>query len=420
MPILSHAADSKEYLVNLRRLFGLRWAMLALMALTVLIAPGLLDVVLPQAAMLGILAVAALLNALGHRHAGRQQSATANELFSQLLIDISTLSALLFFSGGATNPLVSLLLPPVAIAALGLPRHLVILVGSVAILAYSLLMLFYLPLPIADVSRATQLHLIGMWLTFTVSAILIGWIILRMSQLIRDRDAELAAAREQALRDERVTAMGTLAAGAAHELGTPLATMSLIVGELVTDERLPDPVREDLALLRQQIGACKEIVSGLARRADVARSDNPDLQACDRWLDRLRQKWHALRPQTSSRMIIGSDGPAPVIIIDPRLEQALLNLFNNAANACPQPLEIRLAWHHQTLEIEIRDHGPGFPPTVLEISGRHELPAHEGGSGVGLMLTSTAIGQLGGRMELSNPESGGAQVRILLPIGEHA
>jgi len=420
MPILSHAADSKEYLVNLRRLLGLRWAMLALMALTVLIAPGLLDVVLPQAAMLGILTVAALLNALGHWHAGRQQTATANELFSQLLIDICTLSALLFFSGGATNPLVSLLLPPVAIAALGLPRHLVILVGSVAILAYSVLMLFYLPLPITDVSRATQLHLIGMWLTFTVSAMLIGWIILRMSQLIRERDAELASAREQALRDERVTAMGTLAAGAAHELGTPLATMSLIVGELVSDERLPDPVREDLALLRQQIGACKEIVSGLARRADAARTDNPDLQACDRWLDRLRQKWHALRPQTSSRMIVGSEGPAPVIIIDPRLEQALLNLFNNAANACQQPLEIRLAWHQQTLEIDIRDHGPGFPPAVLEISGRHELPAHEGGSGVGLMLTSTAIGQLGGRLELSNPESGGALARILLPIGEPA
>jgi two-component system, sensor histidine kinase RegB len=419
MPIFAHAA-SKEYLVNLRRLFGLRWAMLGLMALTVLIAPGLLDVVLPQAAMLGILAIAALLNTLGHRHAQRQQSATANELFSQLLIDISTLSALLFFSGGATNPLVSLLLPPVAIAALGLPRHLVILVGLIAILAYSVLMLFYLPLPIADVSRATQLHLIGMWLTFTVSAILIGWIILRMSQLIRDRDAELASAREQALRDERVTAMGTLAAGAAHELGTPLATMSLVIGELLTDRRFPDPVREDLALLRQQIGTCKEIVSGLARRAGAARSDNPDLQACDRWLDRLRQKWHALRPQTSSRMIICSDGPAPVIVIDPRLEQALLNLFNNAANACPQPLEIRLAWRETELEIDIRDRGPGFPAAVLEISGRHELPAHEGGSGVGLMLTSTAIGQLGGRLELSNPETGGAQARIILPIVENA
>ncbi len=420
MPIISHAADSKEYLVNLRRLFALRWAMLALMALCVLIAPGLLDVVLPQTAMLGILLVAALLNTLGHYHARQQQTATANELFSQLLIDISTLSALLFFSGGATNPLVSLLLPPVAIAALGLPRHLVMLVGLVAIVAYSVLMLFYLPLPIADVSRATQLHLIGMWLTFTVSAILIGWIILRMSQLIRARDAELAAAREQALRDERVTAMGTLAAGAAHELGTPLATMSLIAGELAIDDNLPAPVREDLAVLRQQIVNCKEIVSGLARRAGAARSDQGDLQASDRWLDRLRQKWHALRPHTSSRMIVDSAGPAPVIVVDPRLEQALLNLFNNAANACPQALEIHLSWRPDQLDIAIRDLGPGFPAPVLEIGGRHELPAHEGGSGVGLMLTRAAIEQLGGRLELSNPENGGALARILLPIGEHA
>lgn len=419
MPIFTHA-DSKEYLVNLRRLVGLRWAMLLLMGLIVLSAPALLDVILPQTAMLAVLAVAALLNIIGQWHASRQQSATANELTSQLLMDIGTLSALLFFSGGATNPLVSLLLPPVAIAALSLPRHLVFLVGGTAVLAYSLLMLFYLPLPISDVSRATHLHLIGMWLTFAVSALLIGWIILRMSQLIRDRDAELAAAREQALRDERVTAMGTLAAGAAHELGTPLATMSLIAGELVINEQLPPAVREDLALLRQQITACKEIVSGLARHADSGQHDTPAPQPCDRWLDRLRQKWHALRPHTGSRLIIASDGPAPIIAIDPRLEQALLNLFNNAANACPLPLEIRLAWGDSEIQIDIRDQGPGFPPAVLELCGQRPLPAHEGGCGVGLLLTCTAIQQLGGRLTLSNSETGGALARIQLPMSDPA
>jgi two-component system sensor histidine kinase RegB len=128
-------------------------------------------------------------------------------------------------------------------------------------------MVYYIPLPMPDASRATRLHLIGMWLTFAVSAVMIAWFVVRMTRLIRERDAELAAAREQALRDERVMAMGTLAAGAAHELGTPLATMALIAGELANDPALNQAAQEDIALLRQQIGVCKKIITGLTRRA---------------------------------------------------------------------------------------------------------------------------------------------------------
>ena len=416
--MMSHippTADSKEYLTNLRRLLRVRWFMLALMALLVIFVPIVLDIALPQGVMLGVISIGALINGIGKHYFGGQPSATANELCSQLIIDIATLSALIFFSGGATNPLVSLLLPPVAIAALGLPRSQVILVGAVAVIAYSLLMLFYLPLPIANASRATQLHLIGMWLTFSVSALLIGWIILRMSQLIRLRDAELASAREQALRDERIMAMGTLAAGAAHELGTPLATMALIAGELTHDAELSPAARADLALLRQQIGICKEIISGLSRRAGAERLENVHHLPVDRWIDALRQKWHALRPLSSSRLIVGSKGPAPDIIDDPRLEQALLNLLNNAANASPQPIEIGLAWRSGWIDIDIRDQGPGFPPSVLEVNGREKLPAHEGGCGIGLLLTRSAIEQLGGTLFLSNPDDGGALARLQLP-----
>lgn len=415
MPLLLHTADSQEYLLNLRRLISLRWTMLALMAILVMAAPGFLDIRLPQGVLLAILALAALLNLVAQWQFQQRQSASANEVCSQLLIDMLTLAALLFFSGGATNPLISLLLPPVAIAALALPRFQVVLIGSTAVSLYAMLMILYLPLPIADASRATQLHLIGMWLTFAVSAGLIGWIILRMSQLIRQRDEALATAREQALRDERVTAMGTLAAGAAHELGTPLATMTLLAGELAVDERLPDDAREDLRLLRQQVMLCKQIITKLSRRAGAERLENIPLQPVDRWIDDLRQQWQATRPGSGCRMILGSDGPAPDILADPRLEQALLNLLNNAANACPQPLEIGLAWSSMEIEIDIRDQGPGFPTAVLDIFGRDKLPEHAGGCGVGLMLTCAAIEQLGGHLSLSNRDQGGAQARICLP-----
>ncbi|MDR2838428.1 MAG: hypothetical protein LBV49_07700 [Azonexus sp.] len=408
--------DDADQQANLRRLIAARWIVLAAMTALTLIAPGNLDIALPQTPLFAVLTIAAAFNALSQRRWRKLSRASSGELLSQILFDIAALSALMFFSGGATNPLISLLLPPLAVAALTLPLPCVLAAGATAIAAYSLLLIVYIPLPLADAARATQLHLTGMWLTFAVSAVMIVWFVVRLTALIRQRDAELAAAREQALRDERVLAMGTLAAGAAHELGTPLATMSLLVGELAADHNLAPALQDDIALLRQQISVCKEIITGLSRRAGAERLDSQPLPAADRWLDGLRQHWHASRPQAASRLIIGADGPAPPIVADPRLEQALLNLLNNAANATPQPLDIRLSWGSDGLCIDIRDHGPGFPPAVLGNAGQRGLPAHAGGSGMGLVLTRAAIEQLGGKLSLINPDEGGALARIELPL----
>jgi two-component system sensor histidine kinase RegB len=269
----------------------------------------------------------------------------------------------------------------------------------------------------SDATRATRLHLLGMWLTFAISALMIAWFVVRMTRLIRVRDAELAARREQAMRDERIMAIGTLAAGAAHELGTPLATMSLLAGELAQDPQLPAGARDDIVLLRQQIAACKEIITGLSRRAGAERLENPGIQAVDRWLDALRQRWHAVRPQAQSRLEVTGARPAPAVVADPRLEQAILNLLNNAANASAEPIDIRLNWTAERIVIEIHDHGPGFPAGVLRQGGRVEFPAHEHGSGIGLMLTRSAIEQIGGHLLLLNPPAGGALARLELTRG---
>ncbi len=419
MSFNSSTVETAEHLANLRRLIQSRWLVLGSMALAAAVAPGLFDIPLMQLPLFAIVGCALLINATVYWRLRTARTASAIELFSQLVIDIVVLGGLVFFTGGATNPLVSLLLPTVAIAALTLPGRLVVVIAGLAVLAYSLLMRFYIALPIPDAGRATHLHLIGMWLIFAVSAAMIAWLIVRMTGLIRQRDSELAAAREQALRDERVTAMGTLAAGAAHELGTPLATMALLAGELANDTTLSDGAREDVALLRQQLAVCKEIITGLAQRAGADRLDNPALRPADRWLKEIRQHWHAVRPRAGSRFIVGTDGEAPMIVADPRLEQAVLNLLNNAANASSLPLDIRLSWCSFNLCIDIRDHGPGFPPEILAIAGHTGIPAHDQGSGVGLVLTRSAIEQLGGQLTLSNPDDGGALARIELPLQSH-
>lgn len=416
MPFLHPNSDGGDHLATLQRLVAMRWLVLAAMLALVLGVPPLLAVPLPQAPLLAVIAVAAACNLLLRQRLPHSRSASPLELFAQLGFDIASLSALLFFSGGATNPLVSLLLPPVAVAALSLPARHVLATGVLALAAYSLLMAFYLPLPLADPARATHLHLIGMWLTFAVSAALIGWFVLRMTAAIRSRDAELAAAREQAMRAERIVALGTLAAGAAHELGTPLATMAVIVGELQHDPGLSAAARADLAIVREQIGACKEIVTGLSRRAGAERLEAAEAMPADRWLDAVRRRWQSLRPQASCRLELRCPGPAPALVADPTLEQAVLNLLNNAANAGPGEIELAVDGSDTALGIEIRDHGPGFSAAVLAQAGKAAFPAHAAGSGIGLMLTRSAVERLGGRLLLANHPAGGALARIELPI----
>jgi len=409
-------STSSDHLANLRRLTTARWAVVALAGLLVATVPGLLDVALPVAPLLGILGLVALFNGLSQWRINRSETASQAELMSQLALDIACLSALLFFSGGATNPLISLLLPPVAIAALTLPGRSVVATGLLAVAAYSLLMVVYVPLPLADAVRATRLHLLGMWFTFALSALMIGWFVVRMTALIRERDAQLATARENALRDERVLAMGTLAAGAAHELGTPLATMAVIAGELSHEASLSETAREDLAILRQQIAACKEIISQLARRGGAERLESADAQALDTWLEGLRRRWHSLRPDAASRLHLNGQGPAPALLPDPTLEQAVVNLLNNAANAGGGDLDITAAWDDRQCAIEVRDRGPGFSPQTLDQAGHQPFATHARGSGIGLLLTRSAVERLGGQLQLANHPEGGAIARIELPL----
>lgn len=420
------SGDGSQTLASLHRLIAARWVVLALAAVVILFAPTLLAISMTALPLLAIVAVAALFNGIAWLRLRSSVAATTAELFRQICIDLATLAALMFFSGGATNPLISLLLPSVAFAALTLPAAYVVAVTGLAITAYSALMVSFVPLPIDNASRAAQLHLSGMWLTFVVSAALIAWFILRMMATIRQRDAELAAARERSLRDEHLVALGTLAAGAAHELGTPLATMAVIAGELERDATLNDAVRADIAILRSQAVACKAILTALTERGGVGRIEKAAAVSVDVWIETLHRRWRQQLKQVSSRIEISGQPPTPEIIVDPTLEQSVINLLNNAVNATlatnngAREVVLGVCWKSTTLEIEVRDQGPGFSPEVLQQAGHRTFPAHAGGSGIGLLLTQGVIDRLGGRLFLTNALGGGGVARLELPLARIA
>ena len=243
--------DGSNLRLNQRRAVILRWWLLVAITLAVLSAPTLLEIALPRLPMCAVLVLMTAFNGYVHWRVRTDEPVGATELFGQLCVDLTALAILLYLSGGAANPLISFLLVPVAVAALSLPGRLTAAVAMLAVALYSLLMWQFLPLPVADPERGARLHLAGMWLTFVVSATMIAWFVARMTASIRERDNRLNAARELALRDERVVALGALAAGAAHELGTPLATWP-VPRSLKLDEELK---RQCLELCRLSGGA---------------------------------------------------------------------------------------------------------------------------------------------------------------------
>ncbi|MBL8478320.1 MAG: HAMP domain-containing histidine kinase, partial [Sterolibacteriaceae bacterium] len=411
MPAFPVADGAANLYLDQRRSILLRWWLLLAAAIAVSSAPTLLGLALPLPPMLAVLAALAGFNAwLQWR--SPQASVPAGELFGQLCVDLAALTVLLYLSGGAANPLISLLLIPVAVAALSLPGRLTALVTVLAVLAYSLLTGFYLPLAIDDVARAARLHLAGMWLTFVVSAAMIAWFVARMTASIRERDRDLAAAREQALRDERVVALGALAAGAAHELGTPLATIAVLVGELEREPSLDGEARADLALVREQVALCKGIIGGMAARSGATRAAETPPQDAAAWLRAVLGRWQAMRPRASAAIHAAGDGAVPLVLADPALEQAVANLLNNAADADVGEIRIELDWDSAWLRIAIRDRGPGFSAEVLRRGGRETLAGARGGAGIGLLLAFSAVERAGGRIGLDNPPGGGARVRI--------
>jgi two-component system, sensor histidine kinase RegB len=406
--------------VNLRRLLSVRsmlFAALAVLTALVGVAAGVALPLEPIAAIIGALAAVTLFSWL--RLAGGVRAVRPLELPLQLGIDIAALTGLLYFTGGWTNPLVSLYLVPIAVASAMLTARLAWTVAVAAVLSYAFIAQFYRPLlPSDDAMAGTfTLHVLGMWVTFVVAAALIAYFGTTMAATLRTRAQALASARETNLRNEQIIGVATLAAGTAHELSTPLSSIAVSAGEL-RDSAQPAQ-RAEIDLIVDQIEVCKDILRRLRAAATPAHDARTDTQPVGAFIDEVRERFQLLRPTVNARF--GCDrATGPRIAADPTLRQAVLNLLNNAADASPLSVECTAHSTDRHLVLDIRDRGNGFDVAGSDpVEAPFDTMFTNGGTqgmGIGLMLANATIERMGGSVHITDRDGGGAWVRVTLPL----
>ncbi|WP_338057271.1 ATP-binding protein [Sphingomonas corticis] len=398
---------------NLWLLVQLRWLAVAGQLATILSVRLLLDVALPLTPMLAIVALLAGLN-LAAMLTRRRWPATQQALLATLLIDVAGLTGQLWLSGGATNPFVSLYLLQVVLGAVLLEAWASWTLVVLTSLAFAALALLAPPLALPEgmASTLSPPHVLAGWFNYTLAAVLLVTFTTRIARNLRDRDARLAVLRQRAGEEEQIVRMGLLASGAAHELGTPLASLSIVLGDWRGDATVRDhpALAAEVAEMQAEVARCKEIVAGILFAAGEVTGEAPERTTLARFL---------------SGIATGTRGPITIenrvgdvaIVADRALGQALSNLVDNAAEAGAAHVVLTVEREDDDLVIHAADDGPGFPAEMLASVGRpYNSTKTRRGAGLGLFLSSNVLRQLGGTLEARNRAAGGAVVTLRLPF----
>lgn len=378
--------------------------------LGILLALFTLHARLPMSSLALLLLLHLLLNGIAWVRL-RAGGAPLFELAIHLAADAALIAALVYLTGGYANPFISLLLVPLILAAVTLPAlfawGMAFWVGGL----YTLLMGHYRPLALqVSAEAAVDMHLMGMWLNFLLTAALVAAFAGRLAATLRRRDAQLAEAREARLRDEQLFALGVQAAAAAHDLATPLASLRLTLDELRRDYAGDDELEAPLTLLAEQSARMGQV---LARLGDAARARGTTAgpkMATTIWLARVVEHWGLLRPEARVHLEVAADLPARQSH-DAGLEAVLMTLLNNAADVSPEAIRVRASSGDGHIVIQVLDSGPGL---------KREMASHsdKSGWGVGLDLARATLARLGGSLELADRPEGGAIARVVLPVEE--
>lgn len=407
-------------LKNMQQLIQLRWIAVVGQVATIVVVHFGFGIHLPLDQMLAVLACLAAFNAASQLRWRIHRDVTNTELFVALLVDVGMLTAQLYLSGGATNPFVFLYLLQVILGAVLLESWSTWTMVGITTACFGGLALFSEPLalPRAYGQGLFSPYVLGVLVCFALIAALLVVFITRISRNLRGRDARLADLRQRAAEEEHIVRMGLLASGAAHELGTPLATLAVILGDwrrlphFTSDPELLDEVSE----MQAQVQRCKTILTGILLSAGEARGENSEETTVSTFLDDLVEEWRTTRAATSFAYEnrFGHDLP---MVSDSALKQMICNVLDNALEASPRWVGLTAAHDGDALTLTVTDVGPGFAPEMLAQFGKpYQSSKGRPGGGLGLFLVVNVARTLGGSVTARNRPEGGAVVTLTLPL----
>jgi len=413
--------------VNIQWLARLRWAEVAGQAVTVLAAQFMLGGRLPIAPLLAVIGVGLVSNlvieqyyfgdrrrgiAPGSFRLGSSHEATKPvhewQLGLVMMLDIALLTGLLYLTGGPHNPFSFLYLVQIALAAVVVRARWTWMLTGLSFVGFGILLVAHMPLEIPEDSRV-----IGAWVALGVASAFVVHFLQRINAALGERERELTEARSLAARQERLASLATMAAGAAHELSTPLGTVALAAKEL--ERALTGDHAADARLIREQVGRCRTILEQMAQGAGTV---GENIASCsvgellDETLVGIRETPRVMRE-------LADDVAASAIRVPPRaVSQALRSLVTNAQDASPPTAAVVVTVRRggEWLTIVIRDRGGGIPVEVKDRIGEpfFTTKAPGRGMGLGLFLARAVVEGVGGNLAIDSIE-GGTEVRVQLP-----
>ena len=419
-PVLTLSVEQDVRHRNMLHLIQLRWIAVLGQVATIIVATLLYDISLPMPQMSEVLACLIAFNIASHLRWHDRTVVSNRALGLALLVDVATLTALLYLSGGVTNPFVFLYLLQVILGALLLKPSWSWGLVAITGLCFAALTRYHLPLdfPPGDESGLPGAFAEGILICFALNACLLVFFITRIARNLRERDARLAQMRQLAAEQEHIVRMGLLASGAAHELGTPLATLAVILGDwkyLPAFQSNPE-LLQDVAEMQAQVQRCKSIVSGILLSAGETRGESSSATTLVTFLDDLVADWRASRSASTLEFEKHLDRDWPMVA-EATLTQMICNLLDNAYEASPRGLRLEATVQAGQLVLTVSDEGPGFTSAMLEEFGKpYQSSKGRPGSGLGLFLSVNVTRTLGGTLTAANRPEGGAVVTVTLPL----
>lgn len=412
------ASPQAANLRNMLLLAQLRWLAVVGQLITIAVVRLAMGVDLPLLALLAAPAGLALVNLASLPILRRRAGASDPELFLALLVDVAALTWLLAFSGGITNPFAPLFLLQVVLGAVLLaPVYAWALIGITSLCTAGLSQI-YEPLHLPPNYDATffGLYLQGTLVCFVLVSILLVLFVTRIIRNLKERDAYLADLRQQAAEQAHILRMGLLASGAAHELGTPLASLAVILNDW---RRMPAfrraELARDISVMQAEVERCKTIVGGILMSAGEARGEAPAATTLSAFLDEVVQAWRARH--SDLQIVLQVSGGEQRVIADSALTQVLTALADNAAEAGARRIDLAATVRDDRIELKVADDGPGIPPQILERLGQpYQSTRPRPGAGLGLFLLVNVLRTLGGEVSAANQPRGGAEVTLSIPV----